>query len=52
MRFNKFSYCGVKAPCKDCTKRSIGCHDSCMEYKKYLQEFKKAKTKEQEKKRF
>lgn len=49
MGFNTFSYCGVKAPCKDCTKRFLGCHGSCMDYENYLQDFRKAKAKEQEK---
>ncbi len=22
----------AKAPCRDCTKRHLGCHDSCEEY--------------------
>lgn len=25
----------MKAPCKDCVKREIGCHSNCNKYKKW-----------------
>lgn len=25
------------SPCKDCTKRSVACHDKCAEYKSYIE---------------
>ena len=36
----------IKAPCKDCTKRTLGCHDRCLDYglwKKQMVEDQKAK---------
>lgn len=29
-----------KAPCKDCTKRTIGCHSSCKEYQEWAKQKK------------
>lgn len=28
----------MKAPCKDCGKRHVGCHDACEEYKTFAEE--------------
>ena len=28
----------MKAPCKDCPDREVGCHSSCARYKKYQAE--------------
>ena len=28
----------VDAPCKNCTKRVVGCHSTCDEYKAFAQE--------------
>lgn len=33
------------APCKDCSKRSIGCHGVCPEYLRYLKENENIKAK-------
>lgn len=30
--------CGSNAPCKDCPKRKVGCHDKCKDYKQFLVE--------------
>ena len=30
----------LKAPCKNCPDRSLGCHDHCEKYKAYKQEHK------------
>ena len=38
----------MDSPCRTCQKRVLGCHSSCMSYKKYkeeLEEFKKKNKK-------
>jgi len=31
----------LKAPCKDCPDRYLGCHDHCEKFKKYAEERKR-----------
>lgn len=31
----------MEAPCKDCTKRHVGCHSECNEYCKFVEERRK-----------
>lgn len=33
----------VNNPCKDCTKREIGCHDRCDDYKAFKDEMNRIK---------
>lgn len=30
-------------PCRDCNKRHVGCHSSCEDYKKFLEEYERFK---------
>ena len=32
---------GIKAPCKDCDRRSVTCHAECDEYKAYKAEMQR-----------
>ena len=29
----------VFSPCKDCTRRKVGCQGKCKDYEKYLEEY-------------
>lgn len=31
-------------PCYGCSKRTVGCHSSCEDYKRYLKEYKDKKV--------
>lgn len=35
----------MKAPCKDCEDREIGCHEKCDRYQAYRQEIEERKPK-------
>jgi hypothetical protein len=39
----------IKCPCKDCTKRYLGCHDKCQPYQDYKRNNRKAKIVEENK---
>ena len=45
--FNNALHCTC---CKDCTKRKLGCHASCIDYQRYLKELE-IKRKEMDKKK-
>lgn len=34
----------MKAPCKDCDRRALGCHDHCEEYKEFRAEIERIKA--------
>lgn len=36
----------IKSPCQSCTKRSVGCHAACGDYKIYKQRLEDARGKE------
>jgi len=35
----------MKPPCKECTKRYLGCHDTCEDYKEWHEWMRKRKFK-------
>ena len=44
-------YNGLKAPCKDCPDRALGCHDTCKKYLTYKKKWDYLRAKQREKKR-
>lgn len=36
----------IKSPCQSCTKRCVGCHTACDDYKIYKQRLEDAREKE------
>ena len=42
-----FSYTAIKAPCKDCPNRKVGCRESCIPWQEYqaLKDEEEAKKK-------
>ena len=32
-----------KGPCKECTRRKVGCHSTCKDYADYIEDFKARK---------
>lgn len=45
---NRFEFGGVhrqrNSPCKDCTRRVVGCHSACEDYSAYKQELTLSKA--------
>lgn len=39
----------LKAPCKGCEERQVGCHSKCTKYKQFKQEVDKMRKYEEEK---
>ena len=44
MRYNGWVYRHSNTPCKECTKRHLGCHDHCEEYQAARAEYENIKN--------